>query len=190
MPKKGYKWPKEYRLNRSKRYDGVGNPFYGKKHSEETKNKMSQTRIGKKYPKLSEALKGKLPWNTGLKHKKETIEKIKQARLRQVFPRKDSQIEVRVQNWLKEQKIEFETHLPIIGQPDIFIEPNLLIFCDGCYWHKCPECGFGNRREKDLRIIKELNKSGYKIIRLWEHEINNGIWKEKFAKNVMVGVSI
>lgn len=37
---------------------GEKNSFFGKTHSEETKVKISLSRIGKKYPKLSEAKKG------------------------------------------------------------------------------------------------------------------------------------
>jgi group I intron endonuclease len=37
---------------------GDKNPFYGKTHSKETRSKISLTRVGKKYPKLSEAKKG------------------------------------------------------------------------------------------------------------------------------------
>lgn len=59
-----------------------------------------------------------------------------------------------------------------IGQPDIFIEPNICLFIDGCYWHKCPTCGFGNGRERDMFVTGELQKQGYVVIRLWEHEVN------------------
>lgn len=37
---------------------GEKNAFFGKKHSDETKAKIAISRIGKKYPKLSEAKKG------------------------------------------------------------------------------------------------------------------------------------
>lgn len=40
------------------RMKGEGNPFYGKKHTQETKDLMSKLRTGKKYPALSLAKKG------------------------------------------------------------------------------------------------------------------------------------
>lgn len=52
---------------------GDMNPFYGKKHTEEAKMKMSKSRIGKKFPKLSEAKKG-------TKASEETRRKLSQAR--------------------------------------------------------------------------------------------------------------
>jgi len=39
---------------------GEKNHFYGRKHTEEAKQKLSISRKGKKYPKLSEALKGRV----------------------------------------------------------------------------------------------------------------------------------
>jgi len=37
---------------------GSNNPFFGKSHTEETKKKISQSRTGRKFPKISEAKKG------------------------------------------------------------------------------------------------------------------------------------
>jgi very-short-patch-repair endonuclease len=43
---------------------------------------------------------------------------------------------------------------------------NLIIECDGNYWHNYP---FGNDRDK-IRTT-ELIAQGFKVLRLWEHEI-------------------
>ena len=92
---------------------------------------------------------------------------------------KNTSIEIKLQNLLKDNGIEFETNYPILGRPDIFIKPNIAIFADGCYWHKCPECGFkeGIRKENetDQRVTRELQSRGYVVIRLWEHEIKANI---------------
>lgn len=60
---KGYKQSDETkeknRLARIGMFDGENNPFYGKKHTEETKKKISEQRKGKKYPKLAEVKRGK-----------------------------------------------------------------------------------------------------------------------------------
>jgi hypothetical protein len=63
---------REARKNRVKLI-GDMNPFYGKKHTQEAKIKMSESRIGKKFPKLSEAKKG-------TKASEETRRKLSQAR--------------------------------------------------------------------------------------------------------------
>ena len=148
----------------------------GKKQSQETIAKRVLANVGKKRSiefrqNLSLRTKGN-KYALGYKRSESEIEIIKQRRLKQIFPFKDTSIEIKLQNWLKEQNIEFKTHYPILGQPDIFIKPNICIFADGCYWHKCPTCGFGEGKERDEMVTIELQKQGYMVIRLWEHEIN------------------
>lgn len=90
-PQKGIKRPWL-----SERYKGENNPQWGKKYTEETRKKMSESRTGKKlnrplgsksgmkgkaYPeegkrKLSEALKGRVSTNLGKKASDETKEKM------------------------------------------------------------------------------------------------------------------
>ena len=75
----GKKYSKEHRENISKALKGKKqnwshNGMLGKEHSEETKRKMSLSHVGKKYKPMSEqgkknlsnALKGRIPWNKGL----------------------------------------------------------------------------------------------------------------------------
>jgi DNA mismatch endonuclease (patch repair protein) len=146
--------------------NGRNTGMLGKRHTEATKKKMSLHMLGDKNPtkrlevrrKISKALRG----NThGPKR----------------FPFRDTSIEVRLQTILTENKIKFEKHYPILGQPDIFIKPNVCIFADGCYWHKCPDCGFKDKlkTKKDFEITNKLKSQGYVVIRLWEHEINNSL---------------
>ena len=72
MPKKGYKQSEGHR----RKINGMK----GKHHSEETKTKMREAKMGKKLSlahrkKLSEAKEGKIPWNKGLT--KDTDERVK-----------------------------------------------------------------------------------------------------------------
>ncbi len=117
----------------------------GKTLSEELKKRISNTEKGKKTWN-----KG-IPWdndtknkiglaNTGKKHSKEHIDKFKEWRKKFIFPVKDTSIEVKIQNFLKEFKIEFLTHqymhIEHGYQCDILIPlMNLVIECDGDYWH-------------------------------------------------------
>jgi len=43
---------------------------------------------------------------------------------------------------------------------------NVVIYCDGEYWHRLP-----GRPEKDSRITINLEKEGFKVFRFWENEI-------------------
>ena len=142
------------------------NSMKGRKHSEESKRKMSEAQMGKIFSK---------------EHRR----RIKQKRLEQVFPIKDTKIEIKLQELLKENNIKFETHKSIIGQPDIIIEPNILIFADGDYWHGwfylngkdySKQKGLNNeffekKIRDDKRITRKLRHDGFKVLRFWEHEI-------------------
>lgn len=96
---------------------------------------------------------------------------MKRIRANQIFPKKDSSIEVKIQNFLKQLGIEFFTHqhmkIKHSYQCDIFIpSKNLVIECDGNYWHSYPV-----GKELDEIRASELIQSGVKILRLWEFDI-------------------
>jgi very-short-patch-repair endonuclease len=137
------------------------------------KNPMKRPEVRKKQNKTHKQT---------LKENPEIINKIKEARAKQVLPMKDSSIEVKIQNYLKELKIEFYTHKFINIQHgyqcDILIpNMNMVIECDGNYWHKYP---IGT--EKDHLRTQELKEKGFAVLRLWEHEIkkmNIDEFKEK-----------
>ena len=129
--------------------------------------------------------KGFIPWNKNLKLSKEQYPKygLRSHRLTQIFPLKDTEIEIKIQRKLTELNIQFVTHKSIIGQPDIFIEPNICIFIDGCWWHGCEQCFNRNklsewilkRKVSDELITLKLRKENYIVMRFWEHDINNAI---------------
>lgn len=141
-------------------------------NSPETRKKMSEAQTGSHHTeeakrKISEAL-------TGRKLSDETREKIREARLKQVLPTEDTSIEVSMQNALKERGLSFETHYPIKGQPDIaFPDEKVAVFCDGCYWHGCPECNHEEMAEhkNDEDVTTYLEERGWTVLRFWGHEI-------------------
>ncbi|MGH7953768.1 MAG: DNA mismatch repair protein Vsr [Limisphaerales bacterium] len=70
-------------------------------------------------------------------------------------------------------------------RPDfIFPKLKLAIFVDGCFWHGCPQHETrpknnrafwhrklsGNKR-RDLIVTRTLRKSGWRVLRIWEHEL-------------------
>ena len=78
-------------------------------------------------------------------------------------------------------------HQPIVGRPDfVFRKRKVAIFVDGCFWHGCPHCyvaprqnsGFwslklGANRRRDRIVNAELRASGWRVIRIWEHQLTN-----------------
>lgn len=107
-------------------------------------------------------------------HSESARSKIKEARMKQILPVKNTSIEIKIQNYLKQLKIDFFTHHYIKNithgyQCDVFIPSlNLVIECDGNYWHKYP-----TGTETDHIRTKELIENGFKVLRLWESEIKN-----------------
>jgi len=105
-------------------------------------------------------------------HKKKIGLNTKKYRWKQVLPIQDTSIELKIQNFLIKLGIEFYTHFYVKKiyhsyQCDIFIpSKNLIIECDGNYWHNYP-----NLRRIDKIRTTELINNGFKVIRLWESEI-------------------
>lgn len=76
-------------------------------------------------------------------------------------------------------------HPPLPGKPDLAIKSKkVVVFIDGCFWHKCKKCFKepATRRQfwikkiesnviRDKKVNSELGKKGWKIIRIWEHQI-------------------
>jgi len=77
----------------------------------------------------------------------------------------------------------------IPGRPDIVLPKyKTVIFVHGCFWHRCKKCNratipstrqkfwlkkFEDNVNRDARNKKELKKSGWKVIVIWECETNN-----------------
>lgn len=76
-------------------------------------------------------------------------------------------------------------HEAVFGKPDfIFRQRKVAIFVDGCFWHRCPlHCrqpvnnrAFWKRKlesncRRDQLVNRTLRRRGWKIIRIWEHEL-------------------
>ncbi|MHA1302302.1 MAG: endonuclease domain-containing protein [Candidatus Heimdallarchaeaceae archaeon] len=149
-----------------------GNPESWK-HSIKTKKLLSKIQKGIRKSPKTEFKEGMIPWNKGKKISKEKYPRygFRTSRKNQVFPKEDTSIEVKIQTFLKQLNIDFFTHqymkIEHGYQCDILIPSlNLVIECDGDYWHKYP---IG--REVDHIRTKELIEKGFKVLRLWEFEI-------------------
>jgi DNA mismatch endonuclease (patch repair protein) len=58
------------------------------------------------------------------------------------------------------------------------------VFVDGCFWHGCPRCyrrplsnlkywdaKILRNRERDRTVKKALRKLGWRVVRIWAHEL-------------------
>ena len=70
-------------------------------------------------------------------------------------------------------------------RPDfVFAQRRWAVFVDGCFWHGCPRHGtspaghagfwrrkFAANRARDRRNNRQLRAAGWRVLRLWEHEL-------------------
>lgn len=83
--------------------------------------------------------------------------------------------------------IRYRLHNKLTGRPDIVVPRHrIAIFVDGCFWHGCPIHGVKprtNRRfwvtklsrniARDREVTVALRKSGWVVLRLWEHDVES-----------------
>ncbi len=93
---------------------------------------------------------------------------------------------------LQRRKIYFARHVDsIIGKPDIvFRRKKVIVFVDSDFWHGHPKRfimpksnleywkkKLDRNKKRDKEVNKILEKNGYKVIRVWEHDV-----KKRFNK--------
>jgi very-short-patch-repair endonuclease len=122
----------------------------------------------------------------------EKSEERKEKRGNQIFPMINTSIEVKLQNYLKQINIGFFTHyyckeilhkyqcdffIPVQKNRNRFIQQPIILECDGDYWHGStlrfpnPSKDQQEQMKEDSIRTKELEAKGFRVIRLWEHEI-------------------
>jgi DNA mismatch endonuclease (patch repair protein) len=76
-------------------------------------------------------------------------------------------------------------------RPDfVFRASRIAVFVDGCFWHGCPEhfrrpqtrqkfwdAKITRNQARDMEVTKALRRAGWRVLRLWEHDM--GIKREK-----------
>ena len=91
----------------------------------------------------------------------------------------------------------YRIHYNLPGKPDIvFIKKKIVIFIDGCFWHKCPVCfqepetrkDFWMKKiqsnvDRDRKVNEQLKDLRWEVLRIWEHEIREE--PEKSFKKVL-----
>lgn len=170
----------ESNKKRSESEKGNKNPMFGKHQSLFQKTEQSKRMIGNTYC-VGDKNPAKRP---------EVRAKIKKWRSTFVNPIKDTKIELKIQDYLRKLGIEFLTHqyinIKYAYQCDILIpvqqgiNQKTIIECDGDYWHgntklfdfrKMP-IWIKEKIARDFERTSQLKEQGYRVIRLWENEIN------------------
>jgi len=116
--------------------------------------------IGKRNYRPSEETKTKL--------RKATIKQLQAGTLKQ-----DTSIELKMKDALDKQGIQY---LHPYNFKDKFLcdfaipSENIIIECDGDYWHNRPEI-----IKRDSAKNGYISKCGWKMLRFWEHDINDSL---------------
>ena len=102
---------------------------------------------------------------------------------------KDTLIERIVRSELHKKGYRFRKHVKNLpGRPDVvFPRQKVLVFIDGDFWHgyRFPQWEgqlppfwrekISKNRRRDRRNFSKLRALGYKVIRLWEHQIKKDL---------------
>ena len=192
-----------------KKQTGSANPFFNKKHSDESVNKISASRTGKYcgldnhmvknpiYKKIiSEKIKTK--WKSGSMEK--TRKKLSELMKERISSGKlkgynRSKAEDELINLLKVKNIEVTPNYLLEGKIfDLYIKKfNLLIEYNGDYWHcnpkKYDENYYNHKKSKTAKEIWEYDKNKLYIAK------NNGyncevIWESDYKKNKDIIINI
>ena len=86
------------------------------------------------------------------------------------------------------------------GKPDAaFSDKKVAIFVDGCFWHGCPHCSrpfpennpeywvkkINRNVDRDKEVDQQLVESGWKIVRIWEHEMKLKADRQSAQKRIV-----
>ncbi len=100
---------------------------------------------------------------------------------------RDTSCELALRRRLHRRGLRYSLKKKLTGSPDVvFVAARVAVFVDGCYWHGCrahcrrPASNSAYWRAKierniqrDRRVSRELADAGWRVVRVWEHEIRS-----------------
>jgi DNA mismatch endonuclease (patch repair protein) len=122
-------------------------------------------------------------------HRGDIMSPAKRSALMARIRGRDTKPEQAVAKALTEQGIRFESHpADLPGRPDIVVRRmKVAVFIDGDFWHGwrfplwqkklAPRwlVEIEGNRARDLRNFRKLRRLGWKVIRTWEHQIEQDL---------------
>jgi DNA mismatch endonuclease (patch repair protein) len=102
---------------------------------------------------------------------------------------KDTDLELLVRSELHRRGFRFRKHLKELpGCPDLVLtRRKIAVFIDGDFWHgyRFPEWArrlrpfwrakIKRNRERDLSNFRKLRRRGWRVVRLWQHELKKDL---------------
>lgn len=131
-------------------------------------------------------------------HSHDIFSKKKRSQIMAAVKGKNTLLEKEVFVFLRKKGVKFEKHCSyILGKPDIVIrKKKKVLFVDSDFWHgwRYPKWQkkltskfwiekIHANRKRDSKVNRILRKEGWKILRIWEHELEK---KNKESLNKIV----
>ena len=116
----------------------------------------------------------------------DVVSKKKRSEIMSRIKSKDSKIEVSFRKELWKKGFRYSKNsAKYFGKPDVvLLKYKTVIFVDSCFWHGCKKhCRIPavrkkywtekimRNKERDKEVSKHYKKQGWKVFRIWEHEI-------------------
>jgi len=120
------------------------------------------------------------------------VSKKKRSEIMSAVKSKDTKMEIIFRKAIQQKGFKYgKNSSKYFGKPDIvFKKYKTMIFLDSCFWHGCEKhCRIPTARQKYWREKIERNKTrdkevnqfykkiGWKVIRIWEHEVKKDLNK-------------
>ena len=105
---------------------------------------------------------------------------------------KETGIEIKLRKELWKAGYRYRKNISgYFGKPDILLKKyKTVIFMDSCFWHGCNKHGsmpqtrkkfwkekIERNKNRDKEVNKHYKKIGWKVIRIWEHDMNKNLQK-------------
>lgn len=117
---------------------------------------------------------------------------------------RDTSPEVELRHAVWRLGLRYRLNQRVAGIRPDFLFPGirLAVFVDGCFWHGCPDHYVRPRNStaafwasklsqnvaRDERQLKQLQADGWRVIRVWEHEVENRLCPTaSFIREVALG---
>lgn len=102
--------------------------------------------------------------------------------------RRDTDPEMRLRRLLHRKGLRYRVDLPLEGMPRrradmTFVRERVVVFVDGCFWHRCPvhatapannsawwEHKLRGNVARDRETDGRLREAGWVVLRFWEHQ--------------------
>ena len=128
----------------------------------------------------------------------DTVSKKKRSEIMSKVRSKDSKIEIDFRKAIWKAGFRYSKNpTKYFGKPDLVLKKHkVVIFVDSCFWHGCKKhCRLPairkkywtekieRNRQRDKKVNRYYKKIGWKVLRVWEHELLKNF--NKITKNAI-----